>query len=66
MQEQLGQWPGPIIEEETNKVVALHEGFWFYTIGQRSGLDLGHLPNGPWYGTSACTPLALTSPTATS
>jgi hypothetical protein len=48
MQEHLGEWPGPIIEEESNKVVAMHKGFWFYTIGQRSGLDLGHLPNGPW------------------
>jgi tRNA U34 2-thiouridine synthase MnmA/TrmU len=48
VQEHLGEWPGPVIEEESNKVVATHQGFWFYTIGQRSGLDLGHLENGPW------------------
>lgn len=48
LQEHLGEWPGPVIEEETNEVVSMHSGFWFYTIGQRSGLDLGHLPNGPW------------------
>jgi tRNA U34 2-thiouridine synthase MnmA/TrmU len=48
VQEHLGEWPGPVIEEESNMVVATHQGFWFYTIGQRSGLDLGHLENGPW------------------
>ena len=47
-QEHLGEWPGPVVEEESGEVVALHKGFWFYTIGQRSGLDLGTLPNGPW------------------
>jgi tRNA-5-taurinomethyluridine 2-sulfurtransferase len=49
MQEHLGRWPGPIIDEESGRAVAVHQGFWFYTIGQRSGLDLGDLPNGPWY-----------------
>lgn len=49
LQEHLGEWPGPVIEEETNRIVSMHSGFWFYTIGQRSGLDLGHLPNGPWF-----------------
>lgn len=48
MQAHLGEWPGPIIEDETDEVVAFHKGFWFYTVGQRSGLDLGHLDNGPW------------------
>lgn len=48
VQEHLGVWKGPIIEEESNTVVGSHDGFWFYTIGQRSGLDLGTLPNGPW------------------
>lgn len=54
LQEHLGEWIGPVIEEETNKVVATHKGFWFYTIGQRSGLDLGHLPNGPWCAAIHC------------
>jgi len=38
--------PGRLIEQETDKVVGMHEGFWFYTIGQRQGLGLG---GGPWY-----------------
>ena len=48
VKEHLGVWRGPVIEEESNQVVALHDGFWFYTIGQRSGLNVGDLPNGPW------------------
>jgi tRNA-specific 2-thiouridylase len=35
-----------MIESETGKVMGNHEGFWFYTIGQRQGLGLG---GGPWY-----------------
>jgi len=27
-------------------VVGAHEGFWFYTVGQRAGI---RLPGGPWY-----------------
>jgi tRNA U34 2-thiouridine synthase MnmA/TrmU len=54
-QAHLGEWPGPIIEEETNEVVAVHNGFWFYTIGQRSGLNLGRLENGPWYAHTSAT-----------
>jgi tRNA (5-methylaminomethyl-2-thiouridylate)-methyltransferase len=42
----LGTQKGLMIEHETGKVMGYHEGFWFYTIGQRQGLGLG---GGPWY-----------------
>lgn len=41
-----GQKLGDIIEIETGKKIGTHDGFWFYTIGQRQGLGLG---GGPWY-----------------
>ncbi len=33
--------PGKILDIETNKVVGEHKGAFFYTIGQRRGLNLG-------------------------
>lgn len=42
----LGELEGEIIDIDTNKVLGKHKGFYFYTIGQRSGLRLG---GGPWY-----------------
>ncbi len=42
----LGELPGNLIEQETGSTVGKHNGFWFYTIGQRQGLGLG---GGPWY-----------------
>jgi len=42
----LGKKPGPILEFETGKQLGMHDGFWFYTIGQRHGLRLS---GGPWY-----------------
>lgn len=42
----LGIQPGHLIEYETGKVMGIHNGFWFYTIGQRQGLRLA---GGPWY-----------------
>ncbi|MDR0368949.1 MAG: tRNA 2-thiouridine(34) synthase MnmA, partial [Bacteroidales bacterium] len=42
----LGTKPGKIVELETGKIVGTHEGFWFYTIGQRKGIGLG---GGPWF-----------------
>jgi tRNA (5-methylaminomethyl-2-thiouridylate)-methyltransferase len=41
-----GTRKGSLIEIETGTIVGAHEGFWFYTIGQRQGLGL---PGGPWY-----------------
>lgn len=42
----LGVRTGYFVEYETGKKLATHDGFWFYTIGQRSGIGLSH---GPWY-----------------
>ena len=42
----LGEKRGDVVEYETGKKVGNHDGCWFFTIGQRRGLALGH---GPWY-----------------
>lgn len=41
-----GEKQGPFIEVETGQKMGEHNGFWFYTIGQRQGLRLA---GGPWY-----------------
>ena len=46
VKQHLGTWHGAIVEEETNEIVGYHEGFWFYTLGQRRGIMLS---GGPWY-----------------
>lgn len=46
VKEHLGEWQGLIVEHETGKVLGMHQGYWFYTVGQRSGIKLG---GGPWY-----------------
>lgn len=42
----LGVNKGDFIEWETGKTVGVHDGFWFYTLGQRKGMGLC---DGPWY-----------------
>lgn len=42
----LGEKPGDLINIETKKVVGRHKGYWFYTIGQRKGIELS---GGPWF-----------------
>lgn len=42
----LGEMPGDIIDFESGKIIGKHKGYYFYTIGQRSGLGLS---GGPWY-----------------
>ena len=42
----LGKKPGEIVEYESGKILGPHEGFWNFTIGQRTGLGLS---GGPWY-----------------
>lgn len=37
---------GDIVEFETGETLGTHEGFWYYTIGQRRGLGMS---GGPWY-----------------
>ncbi len=42
----LGEIKGDIIDIDSDKKVGEHGGYYFYTIGQRSGLGLS---GGPWY-----------------
>lgn len=42
----VGVLPGDLVEIETGKKMGPHEGFWFYTIGQRKGIGLS---GGPWF-----------------
>ena len=42
----LGEIEGEIIDVDTSKVLGKHPGYYYYTIGQRSGLGLG---GGPWF-----------------
>lgn len=42
----LGTREGNFVEFETGSVVAKHDGYWFYTKGQRKGLGLS---GGPWF-----------------
>ena len=42
----LGKQQGDLIEFETGQKMGTHDGFWFYTLGQRKGIRLG---GGPWF-----------------
>lgn len=42
----LGVKKGPLVEFETGKTLGEHDGFWYFTIGQRAGIGLS---GGPWY-----------------
>jgi tRNA-5-taurinomethyluridine 2-sulfurtransferase len=42
----LGEIKGDILEFESGKKLGIHNGYYFYTIGQRSGIGLS---GGPWY-----------------
>lgn len=42
----LGKETGNIVHRETGDVLGKHNGFWYHTVGQRSGLGLS---GGPWY-----------------
>ena len=42
----LGDNPGQVIDRATGKVLGMHRGLWFHTIGQRKGLGFS---GGPWY-----------------
>ncbi|MDR3625637.1 MAG: tRNA 2-thiouridine(34) synthase MnmA [Ignavibacteriaceae bacterium] len=42
----LGEIKGDIVDIDTGKKMGQHNGYYFYTIGQRSGLGLS---GGPWY-----------------
>ncbi len=42
----LGDRLGDLVEYETGAVVGQHQGFWYFTIGQRKGIGLS---GGPWF-----------------
>ncbi len=42
----LGEIPGDIIDIDSEKLMGKHHGYYYFTIGQRSGLGLS---GGPWY-----------------
>ncbi len=42
----LGTRPGPLVEFETGNTLGEHDGYWYFTIGQREGIGLS---GGPWY-----------------
>jgi tRNA-5-taurinomethyluridine 2-sulfurtransferase len=42
----LDKRPGKLVEYETGKILGEHNGFWYFTVGQRRGI---HLSGGPWY-----------------
>lgn len=46
IKEHLGIKKGQIINYQTDKPVGTHDGFWYYTIGQRKDIKLS---GGPWY-----------------
>jgi tRNA-specific 2-thiouridylase len=46
IKQHLGVNEGQFIEKETGEILGNHDGFYFYTIGQRRGVDIN---GGPWY-----------------
>ncbi len=48
LEEKLGTREGDIVDTKTGETLGKHQGFWFYTIGQRKGIGLS---GGPWYVT---------------
>jgi len=42
----LGKKEGDIIDFDTNEKLGTHDGYWFYTLGQRKDIKL---PNGPYF-----------------
>jgi tRNA (5-methylaminomethyl-2-thiouridylate)-methyltransferase len=46
LKKHVGEKKGPIVEQSSGKILGQHNGYWFFTIGQRNGLNLG---GGPWF-----------------
>lgn len=55
LQKEIGSRPGQVVDTE-GQVLGEHQGFYFYTLGQRKGLNF---PNGPWYVASFKKPSTL-------
>lgn len=53
LRQHVGEQAGEIRELETGKTLGSHQGYWFYTIGQRKGIGLSQ---GPWFVTGKDTP----------
>ncbi|MBI2356868.1 tRNA 2-thiouridine(34) synthase MnmA [Candidatus Dojkabacteria bacterium] len=51
LKQELKEKTGNIIDVDSNKVVGKHIGVWFYTIGQRQGLNVGGLKS-PYFVSS--------------
>ncbi len=45
----VGERAGEIRELDTGRALGTHQGYWFYTIGQRKGIGLSQ---GPWFVTA--------------
>ncbi|PJE50658.1 MAG: tRNA 2-thiouridine(34) synthase MnmA [Candidatus Yanofskybacteria bacterium CG10_big_fil_rev_8_21_14_0_10_36_16] len=45
---QIKSKPGDVILKETGKIIGTHDGVYYYTIGQRHGLNLG-IAGGPYF-----------------
>lgn len=46
IRQHLGNLTGDIVDLDSGKILGKHNGYYYYTIGQRSGLGLS---GGPWY-----------------
>jgi len=46
LREHLGEKQGDILNKKTGEKMGEHDGFWYYTIGQRKDIKLS---GGPWY-----------------
>ena len=46
IRQHLGDLPGDIVNADTGETMGTHSGYYYYTIGQRSGIGLH---GGPWY-----------------
>lgn len=46
LEHHLGRQIGPLVEFESGKELGVHNGYWFFTVGQRRGIGLS---GGPWH-----------------
>jgi tRNA-specific 2-thiouridylase len=46
LEHHLGKQKGKLVEYETGKILGEHNGYWYFTVGQRRNIRLS---GGPWY-----------------